>query len=193
MLQVALAAQFAHASDPGRVLAGLHQALCGKFQHHFVTAVYVFVDMEKKSMSYAGAGHPPLLLWRISTQSASEVVENGLPLGLFPDATYSVGQIQVEPGDKAVLYTDGILETESPSEQDFGVDLFKRFLESNHNLTADLFADSLLDELSSWSENPRGQGQQDDITFLTIDFTTTDEQSISSKKVDAFSTVAGLL
>src|SRR5450631_3262105 len=71
MLQVALAGQFAHASDPALVLAGLNQALRGKFQHHFVTAVYVFVDIEKESMSYAGAGHPPLLLWRRSTQSAT--------------------------------------------------------------------------------------------------------------------------
>jgi phosphoserine phosphatase RsbU/P len=170
MLQVALAAQFVHASDPGRVLMGLHQALCGKFQHHFVTAVYVFVDIEKKSISYAGAGHPPLLLWRSATQSASELVENGLPLGMFPEATYSVAQVQVEEGDKVVLYTDGIVETESPSEQGFGIDLFKGFLQSNHNLKGNVFADSLLDELSSWSERPRGQGQQDDITFLTIDF-----------------------
>jgi sigma-B regulation protein RsbU (phosphoserine phosphatase) len=170
MLQVALATQFVHASEPARVLAGLHQALCGKFRHHFVTAVYAFVDMEKKSMSYAGAGHPPLLLWRSATQSTSELEENGLPLGMFPDSTYSVGQIQVQAGDKVVLYTDGIVETASPSEQAFGVDLFKGFLQSNHDLRAHLFADSLLDELSSWSEHPRGQGQQDDITFLTIDF-----------------------
>jgi sigma-B regulation protein RsbU (phosphoserine phosphatase) len=170
MLQVALAAQSVHASDPGQVLAGLHQALCGKFKHHFVTAVYVFVDTEKKFMRFAGAGHPPLLLWRGATQSTSELEENGRPLGMFPDSTYSAGQTQVQAGDKLVLYTDGIVETESPSEQAFGVDLFKGFLQSKHDLRADLFADSLLDELSSWSEHPRGQGQQDDITFLTIDF-----------------------
>jgi phosphoserine phosphatase RsbU/P len=170
MLQVALAAQSVHASDPGQVLAGLHQALCGKFKRDFVTAVYVFVDTEKKFMRFAGAGHPPLLLWRGATQSTSELEENGRPLGMFPDSTYSAGQTQVQAGDKLVLYTDGIVETESPSEQAFGVDLFKGFLQSKHDLRADLFADSLLDELSSWSEHPRGQGQQDDITFLTIDF-----------------------
>jgi sigma-B regulation protein RsbU (phosphoserine phosphatase) len=38
MLQVALTAQAAHASDPARVLSGLNQALCGKFEHNFVTA-----------------------------------------------------------------------------------------------------------------------------------------------------------
>jgi phosphoserine phosphatase RsbU/P len=187
MLQVALAAQLIHASDPGQVLAGLHKALCGKFQHHFVTAVYVFVDLEKKSMSYAGAGHPPLLLWSDSTQSTAELVENGLPLGLFPDATYSIGYRQIEAGDKVILYTDGIVETESPSQQGFGVDLFKGFLQSNHDLRANLFADSLLDELSNWSEHPRGQGQQDDITFLALDFTVTAESLLPLKLVAALS------
>jgi phosphoserine phosphatase RsbU/P len=170
MLKVALAAQSPHAFDPARVLAGLNQSLCGKFKSHFVTAAYVFVDLEKKSMSYAGAGHPPLLLWHTSTGSASEVLQNGLLLGLFPEATYTVVEVPVQPGDKAVLYTDGILEARSPSDQEFGPDLFRGFLETNHNLTADKFADSLLDELAGWSEHPTGQSQSDDITLLAIDF-----------------------
>jgi hypothetical protein len=159
-----------HASDPARVLTGLNRCVCGKFKHHFVTAAYVFVDMEKNSISYAGAGHPPLLLWRTATGTASETLENGLLLGLLPQATYSLVEIPLEAGDKVVLYTDGILETRSPSEQEFGVDLLRGFLESNHNLHADAFADLLLDELSNWSEHPKGIGQEDDITLLAINF-----------------------
>ena len=170
MLKFALAAESPHAHDPARVLAGLNQSLCGKFKRHFVTAAYVFVDMEKNSMRYAGAGHPPLLLWRVSTGCASEVLQNGLLLGLRPEETYSMVELPVEPGDKAILCTDGILETESPAEQAFGEDLFKAFLESNHNLRGDVFNDMLLSELSNWSGNPTGQAQGDDITFLTIDF-----------------------
>jgi len=171
MLQVALAAQFAHASEPGRVLSGLNQALCGKFRAHFVTAAYLFVDMEKSSMSYAGAGHPPLLLWRSSARSASEVVENGVVLGQFPDESYSAVQMSVEPGDRAVLCTDGILETRDPSQEMFGIDRSKLFLEANHDLGAEQLADSLLDELSRWSGHPKGQVRDDDITLLAIDFT----------------------
>jgi phosphoserine phosphatase RsbU/P len=170
MLKVALAAQAMHAFDPGRVLGGLNQSLCGKFKHHFVTAAYVFVDMEKRTMTYAAAGHPPLLLWSTSTRSASEVTKNGLLLGLFPGETYSVVELPIEPGDKAILYTDGIVETRSPSDQEFGIDLFKGFLESNHDLAADTFADSMLDELSAWSEQPKGQRQEDDITLLVLSF-----------------------
>ena len=170
MLKASLSAQIPHAFDPAKVLAGLNQSLCGKFQHHFATAAYVFVDMEKPFISYAAAGHPPLLLWQTSTGRASEVSENGLPLGLLPAAAYSAVEVPVEPGDKAVLYTDGIPETTSPSEQEFGADLFKGFLESHHDMKADMFADLLFDELACWSENPKGQGQQDDLTLLVIDF-----------------------
>jgi sigma-B regulation protein RsbU (phosphoserine phosphatase) len=170
MLKVALAAQAPHAFDPGCVLSGLNQSLCGKFKRHFVTGAYMFVDTEKNSIKYAGAGHPPLLLWRQSTESVSEVLENGLLLGFFPDAPYSFVEVRVEPGDKAVLYTDGILETRSPSSEEFGADLFKLFLESNHTVKADKFADLVLDELTGWSEGRKGDRQEDDITLLVIDF-----------------------
>ena len=170
MLQVALTAQAGHASDPARVLSGLNQALCGKFEHNFVTAVYVYVDMEKKLLTYAGAGHPPVLFWRKSAGNVSEVLENGLFLGMFPEATYASVQLPVGVGDRGVLYTDGIPETKNPSQEEFGTARFKRFMESNQGLAVDQFADGLLDELSRFSQQPRGEGQQDDITVLTIDF-----------------------
>ena len=170
MLQVALTAQAGHASDPAQVLSGLNQALCGKFEHNFVTAVYVYVDMEKKLLTYAGAGHPPVLFWRKSAGNVSEVLENGLFLGMFPEATYASIQLPVGVGDRGVLYTDGIPETKNPSQEEFGTARFKRFMESNQGLAVDQFADGLLDELSRFSQQPRGEGQQDDITVLTIDF-----------------------
>jgi sigma-B regulation protein RsbU (phosphoserine phosphatase) len=170
MLQVALTAQAVNASDPARVLSGLNQALCGKFERNFVTAAYVYVDMEKKMMTYAGAGHPPILFWRSSPGKVSEIVENGLFLGMFPEATYASLQLPVASNDRVVLYTDGIPETKSPSEQEFGTARFMKFMDNNQTLPIDHFADGLLDELARWSGQPRGQGQQDDITVLTIDF-----------------------
>jgi sigma-B regulation protein RsbU (phosphoserine phosphatase) len=170
MLQVALAAQFRCACDPAQVLAGLNHSLCGKFKRHFVTASYLFVDMEKNTLKYASAGHPPPLYWRASAGCASELMESGLLLGQFPEAAYSFVEAPLEQGDKAILYTDGILEARSPSEQEFGADLLKGFLESNHDHKAGTFADMLLDEVTGWSEHPKGDGQGDDMTLLVIDF-----------------------
>jgi len=170
MLQVALTAQSAHASEPAKVLSGLNQALCGKVRHNYVTAAYVFVDLERHAIGYAGAGHPPLLLWRRSSGRASEVEENGVVLGQFPDETYTVVELPVDAGDRCVLYTDGVLETENPSREEFGTGRFMRFMEVSHDLGAAQFVEALLDELSRWSEHLRGDGQRDDITVLAIDF-----------------------
>jgi sigma-B regulation protein RsbU (phosphoserine phosphatase) len=170
MLQVALTAQAGHASDPTRVLTGLNKALCGKFEHNFVTAAYVYVDLEKKVLTYAGAGHPPFLFRAKSAGSAKEVLENGLFLGMFPEATYASLEVPIAAGDRGVLYTDGIPETKNPTEVEYGIGRIKHFMDNNHGLGGDAFADGLIDNLSGWAEQPRGQGQQDDITVLTIDF-----------------------
>ena len=58
MLKVAFAGQASHAHDPVRVLTGLNLALCGKFEEHFVTAAYLFVDLQDRLLRYSAAGHP---------------------------------------------------------------------------------------------------------------------------------------
>jgi len=171
MLQVALTAQARHVSEPGKVLAGLNQALCGKFQHNFVTAAYVYVDLEKNILKYGGAGHPPLLLWRKSTGSSCQLLENGLVMGQFEEATYDSLQVPIEPGDRFFLYTDGILETANPAQEEFGTDRFMKFMETNNKLPAAPFADALLLELAHWLEQTPGEGHKDDISLLAVDFT----------------------
>jgi CheY-like chemotaxis protein len=78
MLKIAFAAQTECAADPAQVLQGLNRALCGKFQQHYVTAAYIYVDMEQRTLRYGGAGHPPLVLWGGATGEVRKVEENGL-------------------------------------------------------------------------------------------------------------------
>jgi phosphoserine phosphatase RsbU/P len=170
MLQVSLTAQAGHASEPAKVLLGLNHALCGKFTHNFVTAAYVYVDLEKNLMRYAGAGHPPVLQWRNSTGKTAKVLENGLVLGMVEEATYDALEFPLEPGDRYVLYTDGVLEATNSAQEQFGANRFMRFIENHKHLVADQFSEAFLTELSRWSNQPAEQGQQDDITLLVIDF-----------------------
>ena len=173
MLKIALAAQADRASDPARVLQGLNQALCGKFQHHYVTAAYVFVDMEKRTLKYGGAGHPPLLMWGNSSQGVRDVEENGLFLGKFDFAAYSSVELPVGPGDWALLYTDGISETNNPDGVEFGTGRFRQFLAAEKNASANELARSLLVELSRYSTRPEGEDLDDDITMVAIHVTNT--------------------
>jgi sigma-B regulation protein RsbU (phosphoserine phosphatase) len=170
MLKIALSAQCAHASDPARVLSGLNQSLCGLFRSHYVTAAYVFVDLERKILSYAGAGHPPLLIWSKRGGAAQEFEENGLVLGPFDQAAFSSIQIPVETGDRLLLYTDGVLEFRNLGEEEFGRDRLRQFVEANHALSANHLLDGLIGELWAWAEQGPGSAQTDDITLVAIDF-----------------------
>ncbi|MGA6987177.1 MAG: SpoIIE family protein phosphatase [Terriglobales bacterium] len=167
MLKIALAAQEPHAADPAQVLLGLNQALCGKFQRHYVTAAYLFVDMVKGTLRYAGAGHPPLMLWSRS-EGVRAVEENGLFLGKFPQATYSFVELPLKAGDWALLYTDGIPETTNPSQIEFGTDRFRQFLETDQSTSPDHLADRLLKELVQWSARDSGDDSDDDVTLVAI-------------------------
>src|SRR5229473_3197843 len=172
MLKVAFAGQTAHAEDPARVLAGLNHALCGKFEEHFVTAAYVFVDLEKLVLRYAGAGHPPLLLASLSApgrdSESREVEANGLMLGLFPDAAYAAVEIPLGAGDRILLYTDGILESMNAAREEFGKSRLKKFLAASSKSAVHL-ADVLLLELRRWSNGDAGRAQDDDITLLVLE------------------------
>ena len=167
MLKIAFAEQADSAAEPARLLAGLNQTLCGKFKGHFVTAAYVFIDTDKKTLRYAGAGHPPMLLRSHANGSARELVENGLFLGSFPFAEYSALELPFEPGDWVLLYTDGVLEMNNANEEEFGIDRLKLFLEMNVKQPAQKFLDATLAELARWSA---GREAEDDLTLLAIHY-----------------------
>jgi len=170
MLKVAFAGQAAHAHDPARVLTGLNRSLCGKFDAHFVTAAYLFVDLEKSLLHYSAAAHPPLMMASGAAGNVREIVENGLMLGMFPEAVYSSVEIRVGPGDRCLLYTDGILEAKNASREEFGKSRCKQFLETQRDIPAARFADTLLDSVAGFSGYNSARAQEDDITLLVVDF-----------------------
>jgi phosphoserine phosphatase RsbU/P len=168
MLKIALAAQHPNACDPVRVLSGLNDVLCGKFQGHYVTAAYALIDTGKQTICYAGAGHPPLLIRNQCTGTTRQILENGLFLGFFPEATYSAIEVPFKEGDWCVLYTDGIAEMTNPAEEQFGMNRLQLFLKKHHDLSAGGFVDSLLDELARWSDHASGREAEDDLTLMAV-------------------------
>jgi serine phosphatase RsbU (regulator of sigma subunit) len=170
MLQVALTAQVHHASEPGQVLSGLNQALCGKFTENFVTAAYIYVDIDKKRIRYAGAGHPPVVRYLGSKSKACTMMENGIVLGMVDGATYEALELPLESGDRYVLYTDGIVEAANSNAELYGTDRLMRFVEVKHFLNTQQTADAILNEISEWIGPSSTPVQQDDMTLLLFDF-----------------------
>lgn len=169
MLKVALKAEAEQMEEPAKVLTGLNKTLCGTLRDQFITAAYVFVDTGRHELRYAGAGHPPLLLWCSASKRVKCVEENGLFLGPFSGAEYSALTLPFEPGDRCLLYTDGLVEAENRKGEDFGAARLSDFLARNARVAADSACSALLDEVTAWCGGDL-ENQQDDITFVVFEF-----------------------
>src|SRR6478609_7671875 len=168
MVKVAIRAQRDWADKPAQVLTGLNAILCGSLQGQFVTAGYLYLDPRRGALAYAGAGHPPLLAWRGREKRVESLEENGLMLGIFPEGAYKSMTAALEPGDRFVLYTDGIAEAPSLSGEEFGMERFKSFLAEHAGSSAQELCDALIKHVTAWSGSPREQ--HDDLTLIVVDY-----------------------
>ena len=165
MLKVAMQTVVPHSDKPAEVLRGLNRVLSGQLRGQLISAAYLFVNTESSKAWLSSAGHPPLLRWRAGT--LQPIQSNGLLFGVISDAEYPVREIALNPGDRFLLYTDGVVEPEDATGEAFGDKAMERVVRKHaHEAPADLSA-HLLEELRRWQ--PAGVAQQDDVTLLVID------------------------
>ena len=163
MVKLAATAQRASAADPAALLSGMNAALCGNTQNQFVTAAYVYLDAATRTLRYAAAAHPPMLLLRDG--AVLEIVENGLMLAAFSSASYTNGAHALHLGDRIVLYTDGILEAANAQRDEFGRDRLHAAIRENVRTSPQQMADRIIGLVKAWSTS-----QDDDLTVLVCDY-----------------------
>jgi PAS domain S-box-containing protein len=94
---------------PAEVLVQTNQLLLEKDLPGFVTAFLGILEEETGSLRYASAGHPEVLLLRRSG-NLERLRTRSLPLGIFDQGEWSPAQVQLDSGDRLLLYTDGLTE-----------------------------------------------------------------------------------
>ncbi len=169
MVKVAVAAQNARAADPAAVLAGMNRIFLGKLKRQFVTAAYLFVDLERQTVTHASGGHPPPLLWRRSAAAVEELPGRGPLLGRFADARFECATRRVEPGDRIVLYTDGVVEAAGRGGEPYGEDRFRRSIAAHAGLAPERHADALLADLARFTRGRRDESRDDDLTLVLLE------------------------
>jgi phosphoserine phosphatase RsbU/P len=102
------------------VCTKLNKFLCANIASgKFVTFFYAVLDAEKRTLTYENAGHNPGLLLR--GNGDTELLRGGgAVLGALPDWVYQDHSVQLQPGDKLLVSTDGITEAEDAQLQEFG-------------------------------------------------------------------------
>lgn len=163
MVKLAAASQREVAADPSRFLSGMNSALLGNTQNQFVTAAYAHLNSESGELRYSAAAHPPLLLVRDG--SVIQIEENGLMLAAFDFSSYSTAVHKLEPGDRVVMYTDGILEASNREGDFFGDRALCDLVTKTRGLSPGMAVDLIISSVRQWSAK-----QDDDLTILICDY-----------------------
>lgn len=93
----------------------------------YVTCVYALLEPADGCLRYTNCGHNPPLLIRASGE-IERLECGGFPLGIFMDSRYETGVTTIEPGDVALFYTDGVVESFNAEGQEFGIERLARVL-----------------------------------------------------------------
>jgi sigma-B regulation protein RsbU (phosphoserine phosphatase) len=135
----------------------------------YMTMVLCVLDTFDGRVQLVCAGHPPPILLR-GAESLEVPDEGGFPLGLFDNADYGDCVIQLQPGDRLCLFSDGVLEQpghNAPPDQQFGRDRIVDGLARCRSLPADQAALAVADDLRAWAGT---DSYVDDVTLVLIEW-----------------------
>jgi phosphoserine phosphatase RsbU/P len=145
--------------SPAEVLTRLNKSLVKDLPTgRFVTLVYLVLDTESATARIASAGHPhPVYMGRFGMLELRS--EKGFPLGLM-DSDYSEVEVQLEPGDGVLLYSDGLLEATNSNGEEFGMSRLKQSFQH-----PDASAQSMLKDVKQFAH---GGTLADDATAVAL-------------------------
>lgn len=108
-------------TEPQKVLDYINSNLCKVNENSFVTAIYVIYNADNRTIRIARSGHPLPMIYRSAESKAIELECKGVfPLGWDNYSDVPVTEFQLEKGDRLLLYTDGVTERFSTTEEQYG-------------------------------------------------------------------------
>jgi sigma-B regulation protein RsbU (phosphoserine phosphatase) len=165
MIKVAMQSVMPRAHEPREVLRGLNRILYELLRNQLVSAAYLWLDTGNGKALYSAAGHPPLLRWREGKLEGIE--SNGLLFGVIPEADYPVCDLSIHSGDRFLLYSDGVTESQNTRGDFFGDRKLEQVVRDNQSRPPSELSEQLLSEIRVWQS--ASMAQQDDITLIVID------------------------
>jgi sigma-B regulation protein RsbU (phosphoserine phosphatase) len=133
--------------------------------HRYATFFYAQYDPAKRLLRYVNAGHNAPIVYRQEDGEAQflRLEEGGTVIGLFPGAQYRESQLDLEPGDILVAFTDGISEAMNSAEEEFDEPrLFETLRACDKRSAADIIT-YILENVDRFTA---GAVQHDDMTVV---------------------------
>ena len=133
----------------------------------YFTLLYGLLDTETHSFRCANAGHPcPLLV--TPEQPIREIDISGNPIGLLKAPEFDETTVQLNPGDRIYLYSDGLEEERNPSGESFGLERISETLKTNAAQSLKTSVEHLIQSVLRWHESDH---LDDDVSLIGLEIT----------------------
>ena len=151
---------------PSKVLSILDREYpLERFDKSF-SIVYLLLRLSDGEVVYSSAGHPPPIVLRTSGEM-EELTAGGTLIGLDGVVPFEDGHSVLRPGDKLLLYTDGVVEYSNHRGQLFGVERLRRLLREKAALPVGELMESLWRELMAYGQN---HPPSDDVSLMGLQY-----------------------
>ena len=140
--------------------------LASTVNSNFVTMFFCSIDRKTSVMRCCSAGHFPAVIYNKAGGDMQLIKPRGKPLGWLDDPGIEEIEVQLSPGDRLVLYTDGIPECCNAKGKLFGGGAFRDYIMTNTDKTPELFCENLIKTLKKFSD---ADFFDDDISLIVFD------------------------
>jgi len=145
-------------------VARINRALCRQGAHgRFVTLFLAVLDLREGAMRFCNAGHNPPILVR-PDGTVSRLDAGGAVVGLFDSAAYDSGRTAIGPGDRLLLFTDGLVEAGSLAAREYGDAHLVDTVVRHRSLDADALLELVFGDVHQWA----GRRLDDDATAIAL-------------------------
>ena len=156
--------------QPDELLSDVNRELLANIKKGmFVTMFLGLLNKKTGQLTFASAGHNPLIIMKGNTGRSELIKTNGFPLGMMPPEQFNKrierGQYSLSESDWLIQYTDGINEAHNVDDEEFGMDRFVEALKSQSVMKPDELVNNIIEQHLSFVGNAE---QFDDITLLVM-------------------------
>ncbi len=156
--------------SPRKLLVEANKILAANLDSRsFITMVYAVIDMDAKKMTYARAGHNPILQLTFIGNETRVLAPEGLGLALDRGTRFeeilTEESVALCSGDLFLFFTDGVSEAMNPQADLFGESRLREIIERHSGLAPEELREKIIDEVFAFAE---GEDQHDDMTMVLV-------------------------